>query len=406
VDTFLSHEWVGLALAAPVALLAWAGFRRTRTVSKRWIRITARVVSAVTAATATLLTAGSAVHLAQVARDSSAYPPGGKLIDVGGYRLHLLAEGPNAIDERDHPATVVLIPGGYAQGLAMYHLHAKLRSRTRSIIYDHAGTGWSDVGPFPRTPALEADELKRLLDGAGEKGPFVVVGHSLGGLLANNFAAKYPQDVAGLVLFDPTPIASSEISRGSPQVRALGAIMRATALAHAFGLSFAFKSTGGFVVPAAHAEVLETQMQQLGPARAAFESRERRAQANIAAASMIGGFFIDPSTDLVRKPGALGELPMIVVYSNALRAQTWPEEQQAQYRRIAGVKSDAEWTAMLALLERADREVQSLSSQARRVDAPEGGTHNFPYEFPEFCLQQIQALLEQHVAPSLEPPTG
>lgn len=370
MDAFLSQEWVGVALAAPVALLGWAIFRRCRAVPRRWARLAARTASA---GIATLLTIGSVVHLMQIARDASAFAPRGKLVDVGGYRMHLLAEGANAVTGHGRMPTVVLIPGGYAQGLGMYHLHSTVRSRTRSIVYDHAGTGWSDVGPFPRTPAREADELKQLLERAGEQGPFVLVGHSFGGLLANNFAARYPHQVAGLVLFDPTPIASSEASRGSLRVRSAGVLMRATGLAHAFGLSFAFNSAGGFVVPDAYRDVLETQLQRLGELRSAFEARERRVQSNIAAASMIGTFFTEPTTDLVQKPGSLGELPMTVVYSNA---------------------------AMLALSPQADREVQNLSRGARRIDAPEGSTHNFPSEFPEFCFEQIWAMLEQRAAPS------
>jgi pimeloyl-ACP methyl ester carboxylesterase len=312
------------------------------------------------------------VHLIQIAWDASAFPPRGKLVDVGGYRMHLLAEGSNAVTRHGRMPTVVLIPGGYAQGLGMYHLHSRVRGRTRSIIYDHAGTGWSDVGPLPRTPAREADELQQLLERAGEKGPFVLVGHSFGGLLANNFAARYPHEVAGLVLFDPTPIASAEASRGTLRGRSAGLLMRATGLAHGFGLSFAFSSAGGFVVPAAYENVFETRLQRLGALRAAFEARERRVQSNIAAASMIGTFFTEPTTDLVRKPGSLGELPMTVVYSSA---------------------------AMLALSQQAAREVQNLSSGARRIDAPVGSTHNFPSELPEFCLEQIWAMLEQRTVP-------
>jgi pimeloyl-ACP methyl ester carboxylesterase len=367
VDTFLAQEWVGVALAAPVALLGWAIFKRCRAVSGRRARLAARTVSAGIAGIATLLTVGSVAHLIQIARDACAFPPRGKLVDIGGYRMHLLAEGANAVTQHGRMPTVVLIPGGYAQGLGMYHLHSRVRSRTRSIIYDHAGTGWSDLGPFPRTPIREADELKRLLERAGEKGPFVLVGHSFGGLLANNFAARYPRAVAGLVLFDPTPIASSETSRGSLRVRSAGLVMRATGLAHGFGLSFAFSSAGGFVVPAAYKDALETQLQRLGELRAAFEARERRVQSNIAAASMIGTFFTEPTSDLVQQPGSLGELPMTVVYSKAA----------------------------LALSQQAAREVQALSSGARRIDAPAGSTHSFPSEFPEFCFEQIWAMLEQ-----------
>ena len=133
-------------------------------------------------------------------RAMGAVPPPGKLVDVGGYRLHLLAEG-NARGG----ATVVWIPGAHEQGNALYHLHRAMRGETRSILFDRAGTGWSDPGPFPRRTRVEAEELEALLRRAGEPGPFVLVGHSYGGLLAANYARRYPARTAAVVLLDATP---------------------------------------------------------------------------------------------------------------------------------------------------------------------------------------------------------
>lgn len=73
---------------------------------------------------------------------------------------------------------------------------------TRVCSYDRAGYGWSDASPEPRTSRQIAGELKSLLDAAGEKGPFVMVGHSFGGYNVRVFAGRYPRDVAGMVLVD------------------------------------------------------------------------------------------------------------------------------------------------------------------------------------------------------------
>ncbi len=75
--------------------------------------------------------------------------------------------------------------------------------RTRACSYDRAGFGWSDAGPMPRTAGRVADELRALLDRAGVPPPFVLVGHSFGGLVMRIFAARHRAEVAGLVLVDP-----------------------------------------------------------------------------------------------------------------------------------------------------------------------------------------------------------
>jgi len=74
---------------------------------------------------------------------------------------------------------------------------------TRACSYDRAGFGWSDAGPMPRTAGRVADELRALLNRGGVAPPFVLVGHSFGGLVMRVFAARYRSDVSGLVLVDP-----------------------------------------------------------------------------------------------------------------------------------------------------------------------------------------------------------
>ncbi|HEX6719678.1 MAG TPA: alpha/beta hydrolase, partial [Pyrinomonadaceae bacterium] len=75
---------------------------------------------------------------------------------------------------------------------------------TRVCSYDRAGFAWSDPGPTPRTMRQEASELHTLLQAARIKAPYVLVGHSLGGLIARVYAEQYADEVAGMVLVDPT----------------------------------------------------------------------------------------------------------------------------------------------------------------------------------------------------------
>ena len=128
-------------------------------------------------------------------RDLKLYRPPGKLLDIGGYRLHLSCTG------SDGP-TVVLEYGHQASHLTWYLVQPQIASFTRVCFYDRAGYGWSDPSPQPRVPSVMAEELHTLLHSAGEKPPYILVAHSFGSFNAVMFAHKFPEEVSGLVLVD------------------------------------------------------------------------------------------------------------------------------------------------------------------------------------------------------------
>jgi len=122
--------------------------------------------------------------------------PPGRLVDVGGFRLHV-----HALGER-RPAVVFDAALG-GSSISWTSVHPPVATFARSVAYDRAGFGWSDAGPLPRTAGRAADELRTLLARAGEAPPYLLVGHSFGGLVMRIFAARYRADTAGLVLVDP-----------------------------------------------------------------------------------------------------------------------------------------------------------------------------------------------------------
>ena len=120
----------------------------------------------------------------------------GRLVDVGGFRLHLHCSGSG------RPA-VVMDSALAGSSISWSLIQPDVSRLTRACSYDRAGFGWSDAGPMPRTAGRVADELRVLLERGGVAPPFVLVGHSFGGLVMRIFAARYRSDVSGLVLVDP-----------------------------------------------------------------------------------------------------------------------------------------------------------------------------------------------------------
>jgi len=127
-------------------------------------------------------------------------PPPGKLVDVGGWRLHLNCNG----SDKGRRPTVVLESGAGDFSFDWSLVQPGVSSFTRVCSYDRAGNAWSDLGPRPRSMKQIAYELHTALRKTGNPGPYVLVGQSIGGLLMRTFAELYPKEVAGIVLVDST----------------------------------------------------------------------------------------------------------------------------------------------------------------------------------------------------------
>jgi len=118
--------------------------------------------------------------------------PLGKLIDVGGYRVHLYCIGTGS-------PTVVIVGAGYSFDWGL--VQPEVAGLTQVCSYDHSGIGWSDSGPKDSC-SLRVNEVHTALKNAGIKGPYVLVGHSLGGAVARVYETQYPDEVAGMVFVD------------------------------------------------------------------------------------------------------------------------------------------------------------------------------------------------------------
>ena len=157
-------------------------------------------------------------------RANAAPPARGEFVDLDGRRMHVVRAGPPGAEP-----LVLLEAGSFGFSADWAEVQARLAALgVRSLTYDRAGLGLSDPGPAPRDGLAIVGDLERLLDAAGEPGPFILVGHSMAGLHLHLFAGRNPGKVAGLVLVDAvTPNVALDVAvrRGAAQYQNLARLV-------------------------------------------------------------------------------------------------------------------------------------------------------------------------------------
>src|SRR5215216_7085190 len=144
-----------------------------------------------------LAVAGATYQAIATERAERAYPPPGEMVDVGCHSLHINCVGQGT-------PTVVLDAGSGGFSAHWVRVQREGSGTTRVCSYDRAGMGWSEMGPDPRDARQITGELHTLLGKAAIEGPYVLVGHSLGGISMLTYANRYPDEVAGVTLVDST----------------------------------------------------------------------------------------------------------------------------------------------------------------------------------------------------------
>lgn len=185
----LAWSWPPVLLA----LVAWMAIRariQLRSRTRAWLLYPVFAILACAAL-------GATYENAQERSDRAEYPMPGRLVDVGGRRLHLNCVGSGS-------PTVVLFPGAGEVSAVWGWIAPTVARSSRVCTWDRAGRGWSDDAAGPQDGVALTMDLHTLLERAQIDGPFVLAGHSFGGLSALNYAARYPDQVAGMVLLDAT----------------------------------------------------------------------------------------------------------------------------------------------------------------------------------------------------------
>lgn len=327
--------------------------------------------------------AGASWNAISDARDGRRFAPPGRLIDVGGgVRLHLNCTGPN---RGQGSPTVILESGWGMPGLSWVLVQPELAKGRRVCSYDRVGRGYSDSDPAlesrPRTQGEIAEQLHTLLMAAGERGPFVLVGHSHGGLMARCYYNRYPQEVAGLVLVDSSTEdmdhrfaaaagESDSQSSGSAQVPWTGEPLGKRVLMRLVYFT-------GLVRWKGRAQVASGNAFHLSPA-IIDEMLFLINQPRWFAISMAEANGADASYAELRQRHDLGSLPLVVLTSKNFTPNGPYSDEIVRKMRAAWV---GEIQPPLA----------RLSTRGRHVFADSG--HLIPFEAPSAIVQAVEQVL-------------
>jgi pimeloyl-ACP methyl ester carboxylesterase len=266
-------------------------------------------------------------------------PPADQMVSVGSHRLQLHTEGTGT-------PVVVLDAGITDQMDKLRPLQDSLARVTRVISYNRAGYGQSDPGPFPRDAGREAEELKTMLEATSVPPPYVLVGHSLGALVVELFAARHPEAVAGMVLLDPPP-------RG-------------------FVMGTDYRDM------AAMAEQMTAQWQGIGDSAAASSRPDDQAKAAFfrAIASEHREMFGETAR-LVGSITTFGDIPLVVVAAGKANPAMGPEAEPFQQFWIEQ-----------------SRALSSLSTRGRFILA-EGSSHYLYLDAPKVVEKAVLSVVQQ-----------
>ena len=318
--------------------------------SRRVLRGIGRTLAALVGLLVVLGLVGASYEAIAAAGDARRYPPPGQLVDVGGYRLHIQCVGAGS-------PTVVLDAGLSGSSLDWRLVQPELGRTTRVCAYDRAGMGWSDPGPQPRTPRQIADELHTLLTNAGIAGPYVLVGHSLGGKNVRLFALTHPEQVVGMVLVDArseyvdantSPAEVQAFQRALAAQALLYRVARSVGLVRLVGASL----WGGPAMP----REMRTEGMLLTTSRRAVDAQTAEGLERAA-----------DDAELQAAP-SLGDRPLIVLASeqNMTATPYWAEAQ----RRLA-----------------------ALSTNGRLI-VPAGSVHSIHWEQPTLVIDAVRQVIE------------
>jgi pimeloyl-ACP methyl ester carboxylesterase len=256
-----------------------------------------------------LATMGTIYQTAGAEADKKNFTAPGNLIDVGGFKMHIYCAGEGS-------PTVILetLSGGTSSYWGW--VQPEVAQNTRVCIYDRAGRGWSEADPEPITLERTVHNLHTLLANAHIDGPYLLVGHSIGGIYVRQFAEDYPNEVAGMVLVDSAH--PEQFVRYPEMLKENETYMQTSALFPSvarFGINRLYFATGGEFDFGDLTEPQKSELKALWSTPAYFVNQRAEVIA-------VPGIYSDGE-----RLGSLGNLPLYVISAGYNSPDSWVELQ-------------------------------------------------------------------------------
>ncbi|MNU38865.1 Soluble epoxide hydrolase [compost metagenome] len=291
------------------------------------------------------------------------YPPPGKLVDVGGYKLHINKIGSGS-------PTILLEAASGETSLSWKDIPRELAESATVVSYDRGGFAWSEKATTPRTGPNIVRELHTALKNEGIHGPYILVGHSLGGMYSRLFAQTYRDEVAGLVLIDAKP---EDDDRKTAPILAQEHFQKPTPSAF---VSKLLKQSGVMRI------FQDALLEGLVEKKARPEFINVIAQPKYFDAVEEEGQSVPLLADLVRGHN-LGALPVRVVARGLVPKET----AQAGLSEEAGKRIEEIW-------QEGQREMLKLSTDSRLIVAKKSG-HYIIHDEPDLVVKVIKDLIKE-----------
>ena len=312
---------------------------------------------------------GAVYQAAASANDAKKYPPPGKLYDVGDYRLHLYCTGEGS-------PTVVLEAGAASPALVWYLVQEKVASFTRVCSYDRPGFGWSEPASGPLSTEQVAATLHQLLVNANVPGPYILVGHSDGGVYVRSYAQQYPSEVTGMVLVDS--------SHESQNLRFPPAFLKFAEQQEATMKLFQLVSPFGVLRATKILNLLMPESPLPAEVEAAFWATMNRTPYCRAMNDEMTA-----SAEMLSRPegpASLGDMPLIVLSANDSLTQT-PETVVTAMGRDTFEK-------MVQVSQELQQELAGLSTQGKQIIVEDSG-HYIQWDQPGVVIDAILTVVGQ-----------
>jgi pimeloyl-ACP methyl ester carboxylesterase len=292
------------------------------------------------------------------------YPPPGRLVDIGGRRIH--------IDCRGSGSPTVILESGLGSGGSVdwARVHDALALHTRTCAYDRAGIMWSDSKPGPQNAAAVADDLHATLAAAGISGPIVLAGHSIGGPYARVYAGRYGDQVAGLVMVDASH--PDQVARFGQVVKANvdpGKVVGIVRIANALSWTGLIRLTANGQMPNLPADA--------GAKIGAYTSHSIGG-----ALSELQGF--DRTMDQARNVRSFGDRPLIVL--TAMAPYTPAQLKSLNLSPQDGARMKQVWKTLHA-------EMAAMSSEGSQQTVPDSG-HYIQIDRPDIVIAAIDRVVD------------